>query len=182
MKGFTLVETLIAIMVLTFAVVGPFQVAQGVLSSAYIARDQLIAAALAQEGMEYVREIRDSNYLYNAHHGASLTWLSGFDGTNGPDCYANACVVDPSQYPGAVPFVAGVSVISCGDTICNNRKLYLSTSNIYNQQSSGAVTKFTRKMQLTQISATETLLTVTVSWSEHGAHSVVLTENLRNWL
>jgi prepilin-type N-terminal cleavage/methylation domain-containing protein len=181
MKAFTLIETLVAIAIVTIAIVGPFQVVQGVLQSSYIARDQLIAAAQAQEGMEYVRQIRDSNSIFNTHHGGGRTWLTGLDGTGGPDCYANACVVDPGQQ----------SVTSCGATSCSPASwpLYLSgSSNLYNEPTAagspgtGAKTRFTRQVRLTFISTTETLVTVTVSWDYHGTHSVVLVESLRNWL
>jgi prepilin-type N-terminal cleavage/methylation domain-containing protein len=171
-KGFTLVETLVAIAIVSIAIVGPFQIVQGVLQSSYIARDQLIAAALAQEGMEYVRQIRDSNSIYNTHHAGGKGWMDGLNGTAGPDCYTNACVIDTS-----VP-----SVTSCGNLTCAARPLYLSGANLYNQSSTGTVTRFTRKVRLTLISPTETLVTVTVSWDYHGTHSVVLVESLRNWL
>ena len=188
-RGFTLIETMVAITILVFALVGPFQIAQGVLTSAYTARDELIAASLGQEAIEYVREVRDSNYLYNAHHGQTLSWLSGFDGntTYGPDCYQFACVVDPSQYPTTVPFSSGSAVIvksvkSCNDATCAAYPLYISSANIYNQQTTGTVSRFTRKVQFTQVSPTETKVTVTVSWTGHGSYSVVLSENLQNWL
>ncbi|MEK7602013.1 MAG: hypothetical protein AAB472_00790 [Patescibacteria group bacterium] len=180
--AFTLVETLVAIMVLTICVVGPFQVAQGVLATAYVSRDKLIASAIAQEGMEYLRAIRDSNYLYNIHTSSTLSWLSGFDGNNGPNCYSNTCVIDTSQYPAAVPFQAGNSIIACSDSTCSTRPLYLSSSNIYNQQTSGVRTRFTRTIKLVQISATETQVTVTVSWVGHANYSVTLVENIQNWL
>lgn len=173
LKAFTLVETLIAVAVVTLAIVGPFHIAQGVLQSSYKARDELIASALAQEGVEFVRNMRDSNFVYNLHNGGSRSWLSGFDGTNGPDCYTNACVVDSAQQ----------TVISCGNSTCASRPLYLSGSNLYNQSLSGTVTRFTRSVRLTQISASETKVTVMVSWSSHGVvHTVTLTQNLRAWL
>lgn len=183
-RGFTLVETLIAITILIFAIVGPFQIVQGVLQTAYKSRDQIIGAALAQEAMEYVREVRDSNYLYNARNGSgAVSWLNGFDGTNGPDCYTNACVVDPQNYPTSVPFVAGTSVISCAGTSCASRPLYIDSSSYrYNQQSIGTATKYVRSVRFTQISAHETRVTVTVTWTNHGTQSVVLTEYIQNWL
>lgn len=177
--GFTLVETLVAIAVLTISIVGPFQIVQGVLQDSYLVRDQLIAGGLAQEGMEYVRQIRDSNYIYANHTATSRPWLYGLDGSTGPNCYTGACVVDPSQDGSAN------AVISCGsgDYTCAGRPLYLSTNDIYTQQTaSGNPTRFTRKVVLTFVSATETIVTVTVTWQNHGTRTVTLTENLRDWL
>jgi Tfp pilus assembly protein PilV len=173
LKSFTLIETLIAIAVVTLAIVGPFHIAQSVLQTSYTARDELIASALGQEAMEYVRNVRDSNFVYNVHNGASRAWLYGLDGSTGPDCYTHACVVDPGQQ----------TTIDCGSTSCAARPLYLSSTNLYNQSTSGTQTRFTRTVRLTQISTTETQVTVTVSWLTHGAtYTVTLTENLRNWL
>lgn len=178
-RAFTLIETLIAITVLTLSIVGPFQIVQGVLNSAYNSRDQLIGAGLAQEGMEYVREVRDSNYLFNVH-GGSVSWLYGFDGTGGlPNCYSNAytspsdCSVDPQKK----------IITACGSVGCTPGPLYLEPNTyLYTQQAIGTVTKFTRTVRMTQISASETLVTVTVTWQNHGSRSIVLQEYIRNWL
>ncbi|MGE5541072.1 MAG: type IV pilus modification PilV family protein [Bacillota bacterium] len=168
LKAFTLVETLIAVAVIALAIVGPFQIAQGVLETSYTARDQLTATALAQEGVEYVRKVRDNNYIYNLHTPANRAWLYGLD-----TCYTYACVVDPGQQ----------TVTSCGNQTCSTKPLYLSSSNLYTQvTTNGTQTRFTRAVKLTQISATETKVTVTVSWNYHGARSVVLTEIMDDWL
>lgn len=171
--GFTLVETLIAIAIISIAITGPFQVVQSVLQTSYTARDELIAAALAQEGMEYVRQVRDSNGLYNNNHGGGRNWLEGFNGTAGPDCFTNACVVDVGQQ----------TKVSCGNMTCTGLPLYLSTDSLYTQVVTANPTRFTRKVNFANTgNPSEALVTVTVSWTYHGAHSVVLTEDLTDWL
>lgn len=176
-RAFTLVETLVAISILMIAISGPYIAVQRATSVSYNARDQLIASSLAQEGAEYVRSIRDDNYLRNNQSPGSRTWLASLDGTQGgtasyADCYSSACTVDPSQQ----------TVAACGaNGACP--PLYLSPSNIYNQNMSGIGTKFTRKVQLTSVSATETLVTVTVSYtSGHGTYTVAINDTLSNWL
>ena len=62
-RGFTLTETMIAITILTFAVAGPLFTASRSIIAADIARDQLTASYLAQEGIEYVRMMRDNAML-----------------------------------------------------------------------------------------------------------------------
>ncbi len=172
-RAFTLVETLIAITVLSFAIIGPFYVSQSVLASSYQARDELAATALAQEGMEYVRTVRDSNFLYDLHNGGSRSWFYGLDGNGGPVCYGgNGCVVDVSQQ----------NVAGCKDSTCSSQPLHLSSAGLYNQQGSGPTTRFTRQVRLTAITATSTQVTVTVRWTNHGSSSVTLTETLMNWL
>lgn len=62
-NGFTLIETLIAVSIVCIAVVGPLVTASRSFVAAYTARDQLTAAYLAQEGVEYIRLMRDTMYL-----------------------------------------------------------------------------------------------------------------------
>jgi prepilin-type N-terminal cleavage/methylation domain-containing protein len=177
-RAFTLVETLVAIAVVSLAIVGPLHVVQGVLQSSYTARDQLIAAALAQEGVEYVRSLRDSNFIYNVHNSGTRQWLYGLDGNGGPNCYSSNCVIDVGQQQ-----VSGQPAAVYNSSKCTNRpQLFLSANNLYNEACSGTPTKFTRVIRLTLISPTETLLTVTVTWTGHGSYSVVLKEDLRDWL
>jgi prepilin-type N-terminal cleavage/methylation domain-containing protein len=63
MKGFTLVETLVAISLLSFSIVAPMLLTVQSLSSAYYSRDEITAYYLAQEGIEEVHQIRDGQIL-----------------------------------------------------------------------------------------------------------------------
>ncbi len=67
-RGFTLVETLVAVMLLSIAVVAPMTLAAKSLSSAYYARDQITAFYLAQEAIEALRSIRDQQILIIAQN------------------------------------------------------------------------------------------------------------------
>src|SRR3989344_7940392 len=62
-RGFTLIETMIAVTILAFAVAGPLYTANRVVVAAQTARSQLTASYLAQEGIEYMRSMRDKEYL-----------------------------------------------------------------------------------------------------------------------
>ena len=173
-KGFTLVETMVAIAVLAIALVGPYSAVETALNASYVARDELIASALAQEGMEYIRSIRDNNYLN------SRTWLVGLSTLS---CYNNAvsyCIVDPTlgdvnTTPSAISAsaLASVPVLKVTSTGLYNHRTIATNTN----------TRFKRTVQLTTVNGNEVKVMVVVSWiSAHQSYSVTVTDNLQNWL
>lgn len=74
-RGFTLIETLVAVSLLVIAIVAPMSLVAQSLATAYYARDQVAAYALAQEGIEAVRAVRDGNILSNATANTSRNLL-----------------------------------------------------------------------------------------------------------
>lgn len=183
-KGFTLIETMVAISILAVALVGPFTAVQNALSSSYIARDRLIAATLAQEGLEYVRSIRDNNYH------ANLDWLDGFNSsTNTRDaCFgvlsapSGYCIVDATLGDFHVAQNADAMKGYTAASASNIPRLYISATGLYNQYS-GTQTYFTRTVQLQTISDHEVKVTVEVSWVRGvTTYSVVVIDHLQNWL
>jgi type II secretory pathway pseudopilin PulG len=60
-KGFTIVESLIAIAILMIVIVGPLTSAQKGLTAAMLAKDQMIATYLVQDAHEYLHNLRDIN-------------------------------------------------------------------------------------------------------------------------
>jgi type II secretory pathway pseudopilin PulG len=58
-RGFTLVEALVAISILMIAIASPMTLAQKGLSTATLSKDQMIASFLAQDAIEAVKNIRD---------------------------------------------------------------------------------------------------------------------------
>lgn len=83
-RGLTMVETLVAISILTIAVIGPLGIIAQALHTSYYARDQMTAYYLAQEAVEYVRNLRDkqginitNQYLDNTISTPPPTWIQG---------------------------------------------------------------------------------------------------------
>src|SRR4051812_33502088 len=88
-KGFTLVETLVAIAILTLAISGAYTAVQTGLSSSAFTRDEVIAYNLAEEEVETIRNVRDENGLRGQF------WLAGIAQTSSDPCYfGHACVAD----------------------------------------------------------------------------------------
>jgi prepilin-type N-terminal cleavage/methylation domain-containing protein len=84
-KGFTLLELMIAITVLSVGIVGVFGLIQNTLRSAEDLKSRLIASYLAQEGIELVRNIRDNN------------WAQGNDWMDNLSCSVSGCEVFYNQ-------------------------------------------------------------------------------------
>jgi len=161
-QGFTLVETLVAIFILVMSITGPLFIAQQSFTSAATARDRTTASFLAQEGVEYVRSVRDHNYLAN-----NANWLDGLT-----PCISGNCTLDTSvpTYP---------SIDSCSGTC---PVLQQTTAGLFGYQS-GIDTRFTRIVSMTQVQAHEVLVEVEVSWTDRGTtRKVEVQERLFNWL
>jgi len=181
-RGFTLVETLVAIAIVTIAISGCLFTANRAIVAANIARDQLTASYLAQEGVEYVRMMRDNEYLatYSAGGDAWANFLTGSDAASITQCRATACTLDPTREMGSG---SGFSLQPCSGSTCT-APLYLANG-IYTERSdiTGATqTPFMRTIQATNITASETSITSTVSWSFHGTtYSVTINDHLTPW-
>lgn len=154
--AFTLVEAMVAISVLMVAVVSPITIAQKGLSSAVYSKDQMIASYLAQDVLEYIKNIRDTKILQNT--GEGLSWINSSLG----DCLDN-------------PYVQGVITKRCSiDTITREVStsyydLYINNSEdnfvYYTHKTTGNTkSKFSRDVNIRELSADEYLLTVRVSW------------------
>ncbi len=91
-RGFTIIETLVAVSIVLIAVTATFSAAQAGLSSTYVVRDQITAMFLAQEAMEGVKNIKDSNLLRRSYVDPEINWLEGItspaSGVGPPPCYA----------------------------------------------------------------------------------------------
>ncbi len=182
-RGFTLIETLVAVSILSLATAGPLFTASRAIIAAQTARDQLIASYLAQEGAEYVRLMRDSGYLTLYRTGASnistTAWddfLNGSSVTSITSCRTSTCTVDPGRTMGTGSSLA-LTVCEAGS--CG--PLYKS-GNLYTQTASGTATPFTRTVQAVTLSATEIRVVSTVSWNFHGTpYSITVRDHLTPW-
>jgi type II secretory pathway pseudopilin PulG len=168
--GFTLIETLIAVLLLVTAIAGPLTLAAKALSGALIARDEMVAFYLAQDAIEYVRYVRDSNKLATPPN----SWLTGLSDCTG----AAGCAVDPTS--GAVT--------ACSGTCPYLKKHDDGSGAKYFSYTLGSVTpqRFLRTITLASPASgatTEEILTVSVSWRAQSGvtRTIVVRENLFDW-
>lgn len=71
-KGFTILELMITIVVVSIGILGAYSVIQDIFSSTSKVSYSLTATYLAQEGIELVRNGRDTNWI-----GGAINWYDG---------------------------------------------------------------------------------------------------------
>lgn len=182
-NGFTIVETIIAIAVLLLTIAAPLTLAERSLASADVARQEITAVYLAQEAIEFIRNLRDTNTL------ASASWLSGLDACKD----ALGCGVDPTN-PTAVNQIAVCG--SANDTCV----LWENTGSVLGQEAlkglfghpqsriggiTGWVkTEYTRAVSIVEAAdSKEAKVTVTLNWGAggFGNRSISFSTNLMHW-
>lgn len=163
-RAFTLIETLVATSVLLISLAGPLSIAAQALQSAYYARDQITAFYLAQEAVEYVRAVRDQNYLAEP----ALPWLTGLEA-----CIDDECAVDFQNF----------SNQTCSNSACPF--LLLGQTNGLFNLSSGNPTIYRRTLTINTVAGSpdEVTVRVMVEWqSSRRDRSFEIAEQLFDWL
>lgn len=72
-KGFTLLEMLISLVVISVGVLGVFSAISKFSQNTQLEKENLVAAYLCQEGIEIVKNRRDTNWITGAAWNAGLT-------------------------------------------------------------------------------------------------------------
>ena len=162
-KGFTLLEVMVAIFVITVGVIGVLSALQRATSATFVSSSRLEAIYLAQEGIEIVRNIRDTNWLNEG-----VVWDSGLP-TSPPDYrvdYRNKSLFD----------------VEC-------EGIYLKIDGeFYECSSESGPKKLQRKITISHVDLDgdgepdKMSVSVTVEWEERGENfQVRVQENLYNW-
>ena len=157
-NGFTVLESMFAIFILSLAIGGTFTNIQQGLSQAILAKDEIRAYYLAQEGIEIIRNKRDVNQIAFIKNGSANGWMYGIAESGNPCQFGNVCRVSAE--------VTNFPLQYCGNTwgTCPNLN-FNETTGLYTYDPAIS-TNFKREIMLEQISATEVMLTVRVTWSK----------------
>lgn len=172
-RGFTLIETLVAVSLLTVAIVAPMTLISKSLSAAYYARDQITAFHLAQEALETVRHVRDHNILLTAL-GTPTDILEGI--------------------PIGSPFIVNtldddLDEVACIGGTCPPLQTD-STGTFYGYGVGWTDTRFTRVVEAETVASDEEgipqeiRVSVAVSWQTGSFQSrtITISENLYRWI
>lgn len=169
-KGFTIIELIISIFILTVAVVGIFSAfsVMTILTSDSVNR--LTATYLAQEGIEIVRNLRDTNWISMDNCSDPSSCPSHWDdGITGCDSLAGCT----ASYTTGSTYVASpypVTPWSSSDA----DYLYLNSNGFYGDNTTGTYekTRYKRKIIITPIADIDTnsdhilKVEVQVSWDQ----------------
>lgn len=117
-SGFTLIETLVAVLVLSISVGGLLALAAGGFYSVRYARNQIVANNLLQESIEYIRNTRDTAFIqglsWDQWQDTLQTDTSGNQtGIDVNGCFStDGCIINPyslsasvKQCPGTCPYI-----------------------------------------------------------------------------
>jgi type II secretory pathway pseudopilin PulG len=182
-RGFTIIETLVAVTIFTVAILGMMAVLSNNLKDINYAKRQVIATYLAQEGIEYFRNMRDTYVLYESAGSGGwtdfLVKISPCEKSQGsPGCY----FIDEMNYDdNDAPITKDTfKLVTCPGDVCEELR-YNKATGAYNYTAPER-TPFTRKINTIRVNDHEVQVYATVSWVSAGKQSqVVLSENLLNW-
>jgi prepilin-type N-terminal cleavage/methylation domain-containing protein len=191
-KGFTLLETLIAIAVLTVAVGAAFGIAQKSLQSSAFSKNQTTAFFLASESLELVRTIRDNTALYNSANDANIDWLMPFKKACNPGSPSLNCTfdIDPAANDLTIDAAGGLNTPSairndCGNAGCRLKIDSTSGTTYFTSISpSTANSLFSRKIQISELpyadgtNKKDAVVTVTIYWL---GEDFTISETITNW-
>lgn len=159
-RGFTLIEALVAIAILTVSIAGPITIASRGIASAVFARDQITAFYLAQEAIEFIRNKRDENNL------RGNGWVDGLS-----KCLdGKVCTIDSKNN----------EINECIGGICPVLKYNDSTA--FYSYDSGEDSNFTREIRMVTINVKEIAITTTLSWTTGTiTKSFTVKEHILDW-
>jgi prepilin-type N-terminal cleavage/methylation domain-containing protein len=186
-KGFTLVETLVAISIFSMSILGILSVlATGITDTTY-AKDKIVAGYLAQEGIEYIRNIRDTEMLYDGA-GQQDGWNRFNTKLTTASCQTTGCYIDNSTTPNPI---TAIPILACTNGICPTllydtpTSLHSSSTGKYNYIPSSTTVNspFIRQIKIKILNNDETEIFSTVSWQQgSGVHTITFSENLYDWV
>ncbi len=155
-NGFTLIDVIVAIFIMAVALMAIIGLANYALTTAAVSKDRVIASGLAQEGIEIVRNIRDSQDDWDDWY------TNGISTGDYLAQYNNSSLISYSSLP-----------------------LRIDSTGHY-QYSSGNNSIFYRKISITKNPSgsepNEIKVTAEIKWSEKGKqYSLTAEDRLWNW-
>ena len=172
--GFTLVEALVAVSIILVGVTAAFGTAQLGLSSTSAVRNRITATFLAQEALEGVKNIKDSNLQkISLNNQSTLNWLAGISNVETPCSSGSPCGYDILLEP--------LLLKNCGELQDCEIKI---ENGFYRQLAAVAAdTGFVRQISVEELPplGKEARVTVTISRPGTSFPEFTVTSLIYNW-
>lgn len=180
-KGFTLIETLIAVFILTLTVGALLRLTAAGFYSVRYARNQMVANSLLQESLEYVRNSRDTASV----SGVSWeSWKAGLStnengtptGDTNQGCFSGTgCTVDPYATVGNVK---GCNGTCRAISFFSSTGLYGYVNSVYppvfaQGAASATETSYIRTIKVYAGSADQLTVSASVTWLNGAARKTI---------
>lgn len=185
--GFTLVETLVALSIFTVSILSLMVILGQGISNTNYAKTKIIASYLAEEGVEYIRNVRDTYALY-PECSTGPAWNNFRNKLQSNQCHnANGCDFDEQalDYGNSLCPITSLVMDRCNEPggLCREL-LYNSLNGKYNY-TTGTNSGYIRKIKMDSVTGTtdEFKITSTVFWKQgSGSYSISFSDNLLNWI
>lgn len=182
-KGFTLIETMFAVIIMAFSITIFMNVVANTLFSARYAKNEITANYLAQEAIDYIRNDRDSMVFFSGNSFSQNEW--NYFVTKYNDQCANGCEIGIlDELNGSSPLFKRCTTDRC-DNLYYDPKIDPGDGPFYTYDPSekeGKIkTTFSRKIK-TEVLANELRVNVTVYWKNGNSEkSRSLSTSLTKW-
>lgn len=168
-RGFSLVETLVAITILLIVISGPMAISSRAAKSTTYASEQVVAFFLAQEGAEIAQKLRDDLVLREFEGLTNTAWQQFSDDT-GAGAYSD-CFISHNVYGCGLELIAGdtagavAAPIDCTSTgnACTLRFDETGERSRY-KHSAGTPTAYKRIIKFNRLDDHQVRVESTVSW------------------
>jgi len=184
-RGFTLIETMVAVLILSTSLTSLLTLTSSSLFAAKYANNEITANYLLQEAVDYIRNDRDSIVFQQRINGdlTSVSWNNFLNkyGYINSSCFSpNGCYLDITEQ-------TPLNVIRACASPCT--LMYFDPTAHYNEfytyrPDFGTVSTFRRTitMSINPTNINELLVTVTVNWKNGNlSRSRSLNESILNW-
>lgn len=159
--GFTLVESLVAVAILSLSIAGTFTAVQIGLKTSIAAKNQITAFYLAQEALEFIKNVRDNNALHSLD-GTATDWMTSLSAISTDPCYSdNICRIDTYDE----------TITRCGASFgsCPNLNQDTSTGRFsYTSGGTWIPTSFKREVKIHSTGSDSVDVTINIQWTSGG--------------
>lgn len=184
-QGFSVIEALVAIAIFSFSIIGMIVILGSGINNTNYSKNKSTALYLAQEGIETIRNIRDSFSIKS-----STGWANFISDPAVNSCLSSVnkkgCDIDLNQISSVNLFLSS-SVLRTCPANCSNLR-YSSLSGLYSYDINGVDSGFSRIIWIDDPSPNnnngkELKITSTVSWVQGDSiKSVSFSENIFDWI